>query len=98
MLIDEQDVPLSRLADFDGQEPGPVRWIPVLQAVLYDQIGRPRDAAPFWRRVQREIVGKPYDWALRRAGDIMGELLPPSSQLFDMIEETQKQRNLSPGN
>jgi len=90
MLIDEQDVPLSRLADFDGQEPGPVRWIPVLRAVLYDQIGRPRDAAPFWRRVQREIVGKPYDWALRRAGDIMGELLPPSSQLFDMIEETQE--------
>jgi tetratricopeptide (TPR) repeat protein len=84
MLIDEQDVPLGRLEDYDGQEPGPVHWIPVLRAVLYDQIGRPRDAAPFWRRVQREIAGKPYAWVLTRTHDILGDLLPPSSQLFDL--------------
>ena len=92
MLIDEQDVPfdyaqdkpLGRLEDYDGQEPGPVHWIPVLRAVLYDQIGRSRDAAPFWRRVQREIAGKPYAWVLTRTHDILGDLLPPSSQLFDL--------------
>lgn len=85
MLIDEQDVPLSHLEEYDGQEPGPVHWVPVLRAVLYDQIGRPRDAAPFWRRVRREIAGKPYAWVLTRTRDIMGDLLPPSSQLFDML-------------
>lgn len=88
MLIDEQDVPLSHLADVDGQEPGPVHWVPVLRAALYDQIGRPGDAAPFWRQVRREIAGKPYAWALTETRDILGELLPPSSQLFDMIDET----------
>jgi len=86
MLIDEQDVPLIRLEEHDGQEPGPVRWIPVLRAVLYDQIGRPRDAAPFWRRVRREIGDQPYAWALTKTHDILGDLLPPSSQLFEMIK------------
>jgi tetratricopeptide (TPR) repeat protein len=85
MLIDEQDVPLGRLEDLDGQEPGPVHWVPVLRAVLYDQIGRPDDAAPFWRRVRREIAGKPYAWVLTHTRNILGDLLPPSSQLFDIL-------------
>lgn len=88
MLIDEQDVPLSRLADVDGQEPGPVHWVPVLRAVLYDQIGRPGDAVSFWRRVRREIAGTPYAWVLIQTRDILGDLLPPSSQLFEMADET----------
>ena len=92
MLIDEQDVPLVRLETFDGYEPEPVHWVPVLRAVLYDQIGRQRDAAPFWRRVRKEIAGKPYDWVLRETHDILGELLPPSSQLFNMIKTTRRSR------
>jgi tetratricopeptide (TPR) repeat protein len=92
MLINKQDVPLARLEAYDGHEPGPVRWIPVLRAVLYDQIGRPGDAAPFWRQVRREIAGRPpYAWVLTDTHNILGDLVPPSSQLFEMIEVTQAQ-------
>jgi hypothetical protein len=90
MLVDEQDTPLDYLKLLDGRESGPVHWIPVLRAVLYDQMGSPRDAAPFWRGVRREIAGKPHDWVLRETRDILGELLPASSQLFDLLGETQK--------
>jgi hypothetical protein len=62
--------------------------------LLYDQISRQRDAAPFWRRARSEIVGKPYDWVLRETRDILGELLPPSSQLFNMIETTRRSRRV----
>jgi tetratricopeptide (TPR) repeat protein len=87
MLINKQDVPLARLEAYDRHEPGPVRWIPVLRAVLYEQIGRPDDAAPFWRQVRREIAGRPpYAWVLTDTHNILGDLLPPSSQLFEMIE------------
>lgn len=89
MAIDEQEIPLNRLSRFDGQEPGPVHWIPVLQAALYDQMGRRRDAVPLWRQVRCEIAGRPYAWALTRTRDILGDLLPASSQLFDMIEEAE---------
>jgi tetratricopeptide (TPR) repeat protein len=92
MLINEQDVPLARLEAYDGHEPGPVHWIPVLRAVLYEQIGRPSDAALFWRQVRREIAGlPPYAWVLTDTHNILGDLLPPSSQLFEMIEVTQAQ-------
>ncbi len=75
---------------FDGRESGPVHWMPVLRAALYDHNGCPRDAAPFWRKVQRESVGKPYNWVPREAQDILGELLPPSSYLFDLLEKAQE--------
>jgi tetratricopeptide (TPR) repeat protein len=90
MLVDEQDTPLGYLKLFDGRESGPMHWIPVLRAALYDHKGCPRDADPFWRGVQREIAGKPYDWVLREAQDILGELLPPSSYLFDLLEKAQQ--------
>jgi tetratricopeptide (TPR) repeat protein len=94
MLIDEQDVPMIHLESFDGHEPGPIRWVPVLRAVLYDQMGRQRDAAPFWRRVRSEVAGKPYDWVLRETRDILGELLPPSSQLFSTMETARRSRKV----
>jgi tetratricopeptide (TPR) repeat protein len=90
MLVGEQDTPLGYLKLFDGRESGPVHWIPVLRAALYDHKGCPRDAALFWRGVQREIASKPYDWVLREAQDILGELLPPSSYLFDLLEKAQQ--------
>jgi len=53
-------------------------------------MGHPHDAALFWQGVRREIAGKPHDWVLREAQDILGEQLPASSQLFDLLGETQK--------
>jgi tetratricopeptide (TPR) repeat protein len=88
MLAGKQDVPLDYLARFEGQEAGRLRWSLVLRAVLYDQMERPRDAAPFWHRVEREIVGKPNDWVLDEVRDMMGDLVPASSRLFELVKKT----------
>ena len=83
MLAGKQDVPLDRLARFDGQEPGRLHWIPVLRAVLFDQMGRSQAAEPYWRIVQDEFVGKPDDWMLDEIRNMMRDLVPASSRLFE---------------
>jgi hypothetical protein len=87
MAVDTYDRPLSYLESFAGEEPEPIGWITVLRAGLYDRMKQPRDAAPLWRRVQCEIAGSPYAWVLTRTVDILGDLLPASSRLFDIIED-----------
>jgi hypothetical protein len=87
MAVDTYGRPLSYLETFAGEEPGPISWITVLRAVLYDRMGQSQDAASLWRRVQCEIAGSPHAWVLTRTDDILGDLLPASSRLFDIIEE-----------
>jgi hypothetical protein len=66
-----------------------VRWNPVLRAVLYEQAGRTDEAAACWRSVEDKIVGQQDDWVLGEVRDVMGDLLPSSSRLFDLVRKTQ---------
>jgi tetratricopeptide (TPR) repeat protein len=88
MRIGESDVPMSHLVKYVRQEPGSIHWIPLLRAVLYDWMGQPGEAARFWRGVRHGIVGQPEEWILGQVRDVFGELLPPSSQLFELVQET----------
>jgi len=88
LRIGEPDVPMGHLAEHARQEPGAIHWIPLLRAVLYDWLGQPGEAARFWRGVRHGIVGRPEEWILGQVRDVLGDLLPPSSQLFALVQET----------
>ncbi len=62
-------------------------WSWVLQACIYDWLGQPRQSAPIWQNVKRQLSGTPRRWVLTHARDILGELLPKSSRLFDLTKE-----------
>jgi tetratricopeptide (TPR) repeat protein len=83
-------VPLERLARFEGQESGHLRWNPVLRAVLYEQAGRTDEAEACWRGVKDEIVGQQDDWVLGEVRDVMGDLLPSSSRLLELVKKTKR--------
>jgi tetratricopeptide (TPR) repeat protein len=62
-------------------------WSQVLQACVYDYMGQPQTSAPIWQSIRRQLSGTARRWVLTQARDIMGELIPRSSLLFDLSKE-----------
>jgi hypothetical protein len=65
-------------------------WSDLLQACIYDWLEQPGQSAPLWKKVKRQLIGTPRDWALTKTVDILGEILPASSQLFALAQKVQK--------
>jgi tetratricopeptide (TPR) repeat protein len=77
---------LGALRDAERLMPTPA-WSQILQACIYDWQREPRQAAPLWRNVRQKLSSTPLRSVLAQARDILGELLPKSSGLFDLTKE-----------
>lgn len=65
---------------------GPVRWEPAVQAAVLDVLGERDEAARRWKQVARLLAGKPWQWPLTLTRNILGDLLPPDSGLFQYVK------------
>jgi hypothetical protein len=66
---------------------GPVRWEPAVQAAVLDILGKRDEAERRWKKIADRVAGKPWQWPLTVTRDILGDLLPPDSSLFEYVDK-----------
>ena len=62
-------------------------WRPVLRACVHDWQGQPEQAAPLWEAVRQHFADAPRPRVLVQAREILGDLLPVTSPLFELTLE-----------
>ncbi len=59
----------------------------VLQACIYDWQGQPEQSKPIWRSIKRQLSGGSRYEALNQTCEILGNLLPDSNRLFELVSQ-----------